>query len=321
MVCAALDECAAESELIHIHAPPNTHHRCRHRSQWDAVQFKAVSTSTPTPQACIVSHCTMASTVPPTAPALRPRRREWHPRRVQQGALVPGTLVRVRVPVVRRGGAVDVEDTVSVSSSDDEVISAGVHDEGAAEQWLERVERALRGVNTRRRVSAWDELTTVAEQLFESSDVAMDAAAAVQDVDPAQFGRHHGAAIAQLATATELMKMVPHADEEGLNVAQKLPHAEAQCAICVDDVPANAPHTVVLPCGHVYCRVCIETWFAQCQEGMPCPTCRTDAFDELTRWGKAGQACCPQGGMPPSLANGPAQVPFVQGLNGQVVVE
>ena len=52
------------------------------------------------------------------------------------------------------------------------------------------------------------------------------------------------------------------------------------CGICLEELGLDTDDTVALaPCGHIFCRVCIQSWFDSSRpERDTCPTCRRVLF-------------------------------------------
>jgi len=56
---------------------------------------------------------------------------------------------------------------------------------------------------------------------------------------------------------------------------------DIQCSICIDDI--NIKKTLVLDCGHAFCKDCVQTWvFKQISNGQQpnCPMCRQNIVRE-----------------------------------------
>ncbi|KAF2023672.1 hypothetical protein EK21DRAFT_12931, partial [Setomelanomma holmii] len=51
-----------------------------------------------------------------------------------------------------------------------------------------------------------------------------------------------------------------------------------ECITCGDEITTSDVRT---PCGHQYCRKCLETWIHACQPASHrCPYCRTELFEK-----------------------------------------
>ena len=54
-----------------------------------------------------------------------------------------------------------------------------------------------------------------------------------------------------------------------------LPKEMVDCSICFDDIEKNSNGTVLLECGHSFCKKCIHTWIIEKNTFCSCPNCRT----------------------------------------------
>ena len=50
----------------------------------------------------------------------------------------------------------------------------------------------------------------------------------------------------------------------------------SECTVCTD-ILTNEDHVTVVPCGHMFHKACVQTWFKQCKTNPVCPICRAKA--------------------------------------------
>ena len=50
----------------------------------------------------------------------------------------------------------------------------------------------------------------------------------------------------------------------------------SECTVCTD-ILTNEDHVTVVPCGHIFHKACVQTWFKNCKTNPVCPICRAKA--------------------------------------------
>jgi len=64
-----------------------------------------------------------------------------------------------------------------------------------------------------------------------------------------------------------------------------------ECSICYDEILKKSDGTVLLECGHNFCKGCINLWIIEKDTSCSCPNCRTGISDvhkqDAARWGLA----------------------------------